>query len=105
MQSARLGAPVARGGRGCRAWRPEASLAEAGARRTPRGGRPTPAPPKRALRQVRESGSQQSPYIEELRKAQEAAQQAGAGLWSKVTPRPGAPRAGRARPLAAAGPP
>lgn len=32
---------------------------------------------------VREAGSQQSPYIEELRKAQEAAQAAGAGLWSK----------------------
>ncbi|GBF98194.1 hypothetical protein Rsub_10694 [Raphidocelis subcapitata] len=32
---------------------------------------------------VRETGSQQSPYVEELRKAQEAAQQAGAGLWTK----------------------
>lgn len=32
---------------------------------------------------VRAGGSQQSPYLEELKKAEEAAQLAGAGLWSK----------------------
>ena len=35
--------------------------------------------------QVRETGSQQSPIIEDLRKAQDAAQQAGVGLWTKVS--------------------
>ena len=34
--------------------------------------------------QVRETGSQQSPYIEDLKRAQEAAQGAGVGLWNKV---------------------
>ena len=47
-----------------------------------------PRPPRRApTPQVREAGSQQSPYIEELRKAQEAAQGAGAGLWTKARAR------------------
>ncbi|KAI8465187.1 MAG: hypothetical protein J3K34DRAFT_473642 [Monoraphidium minutum] len=32
---------------------------------------------------VRETGSQQSPIIEDLRKAQDAAQQGGVGLWTK----------------------
>lgn len=32
---------------------------------------------------VRETGSQQSPYVEDLRKAQEVAQQSAVGLWSK----------------------
>ncbi len=34
--------------------------------------------------QVRAIGAQQSPYIEELKKAEEAAQLAGLGLWTKV---------------------
>jgi endonuclease YncB( thermonuclease family) len=46
--------------------------------------------PVLALLQVREStGTQQqkqSPYIEELLKAQEAAQGANLGLWNKVRP-------------------
>lgn len=35
-------------------------------------------------RQVRDTGSQQSPYIEQLKAAQEAAQSAGKGLYNKV---------------------
>lgn len=34
--------------------------------------------------QVRATGSQQSPYIEDLKKAEEAAQGAARGLWTKV---------------------
>lgn len=34
--------------------------------------------------QVREIGSQVSPYIEDLKKAEEAAKLAGRGLWTKV---------------------
>ncbi len=33
---------------------------------------------------VRAIGAQQSPYIEELKKAEESAQAGGVGLWSKV---------------------
>jgi endonuclease YncB( thermonuclease family) len=36
------------------------------------------------VQQVRETGSQQSPYIEQLKAAQEAAQSAGKGLYNKV---------------------
>jgi endonuclease YncB( thermonuclease family) len=34
--------------------------------------------------QVRTTGTQQSPYIEDLKKAEEQAQAAGQGLWTKV---------------------
>jgi endonuclease YncB( thermonuclease family) len=34
--------------------------------------------------QVRATGTQQSPYIEDLKKAEEQAQSAGLGLWTKV---------------------
>jgi staphylococcal nuclease domain-containing protein 1 len=39
---------------------------------------------KNGFAKVRETGSQQSPYVEDLRKAQDAAQAAGVGLWTKV---------------------
>lgn len=38
---------------------------------------------KNGWAKVRETGSQQSPYIEELRSAQQTAQQAAIGLWTK----------------------
>jgi staphylococcal nuclease domain-containing protein 1 len=38
------------------------------------------------LVQVRASGSQQSPYIEDLKKAEEGAQGNSVGLWTKVRP-------------------
>ena len=34
--------------------------------------------------QVKAGGAQQSPYLEALQKAEEKAQLAGAGMWSKV---------------------
>lgn len=48
---------------------------------------PPPPPPRSLSHQVREAtgaNSKQSPFIEDLLKAQEAAQAAGKGLWTKV---------------------